>query len=168
MQPAGVVLAAGEGRRFGGPKQLAPLDGRPLLAHAVEAMCGACDRVVVVLGARAAEIRAAVELDDVVLCPDWEQGPFASLLCGLAALADAEEVVVALGDQPGLTAERIAAVRAWPGPVVRARDGDAPSHPVVVRCGTRLTHDELRAAKGPDLGPLADVDVPEDLRSLHN
>ena len=50
-----VVLAAGEGSRFGGPKQLAELDGRPLLEHVlgvVRAVPGLAP-VVVVLGAHA-------------------------------------------------------------------------------------------------------------------
>ena len=49
-----LVLAAGAGSRFGGPKQLAPLAGRPLLEHALRAAAAApVDRVVVVLAARA-------------------------------------------------------------------------------------------------------------------
>ena len=57
----GLVLAAGEGGRFGGPKQLARVDGRPLIEHALAALAG-LDRVVVVLGARADEIRAGADL----------------------------------------------------------------------------------------------------------
>ena len=38
MTIGGLILAAGEGRRFGGTKQLAELHGRPLLEHALEAM----------------------------------------------------------------------------------------------------------------------------------
>jgi CTP:molybdopterin cytidylyltransferase MocA len=163
------VLAAGEGRRFGGPKQLAELDGRPLLEHAVQALREACDRVVVVLGARAGEIRRGVRLEgvDVVVCEDWEEGTFASLRCGLAALGDGPDaVVVALGDQPFLSRERIDAVLAHGGDLARARDGGAPSHPVVIRRGATVTPEALRAADGPDLGPLADVDTPDSLRDL--
>jgi CTP:molybdopterin cytidylyltransferase MocA len=51
---AGLVLAAGAGTRFGQPKQLAELDGRPLLEHSIRAMTAArVERVVVVLGAGA-------------------------------------------------------------------------------------------------------------------
>jgi len=167
MSVAGIVLAAGEGRRFGGPKQLAELDGRPLLAHALGVMEEACDRVVVVLGARADEVRDALGLRHSVVCEAWEEGIFASLQCGLAALGDAHDaVVVALGDQPFLSRERIEAVLSVDAPIARAWDGDAPSHPVVIRRGARLTHPAMRAAPGLDLGPLADVDTPEALRSL--
>ena len=102
-----LVLAAGEGRRFGGAKQLAELRGRPLLAHAVAtARAAGVDRVVVVLGARAEEVRAAVDLDgvEVAVCADWADGMSASLRCGLRAAAGSDEVVVLLGDQPGVGA----------------------------------------------------------------
>ena len=62
----GVVLAAGGASRFGSPKQLAELDGRPLLQHAVDAMLAvpAIDPVVVVLGAEAERVRAAVDFGE--------------------------------------------------------------------------------------------------------
>jgi len=161
------VLAAGEGARFGGPKQLALLDGRPLLSHVVATMRAVCDRVVVVLGARADEVRPAADGAETVVCPEWEQGIYTSLLCGLAALGDeSDAVVVALGDQPSLPRSRIEAVLAFDAPIARARDGAAPSHPVVIRRGAPLTHDALRHAPGPDLGPLPDVDTPEQLDAL--
>jgi CTP:molybdopterin cytidylyltransferase MocA len=169
MNVAGIVLAAGEGRRFGGPKQLAELDGRPLLGHAVQTLREVCDRVVVVLGARAEEVRRGVPLDgvEVVVCADWEEGTFASLRCGLAALGDGPDaVVVALGDQPFLSAERIGAVLAHGGEIARARDGGAPSHPVVIRRGATVTSEALKAAAGPEMGPLGDVDTRQSLREL--
>ena len=169
MTLGGIVLAAGEGARFGGPKQLAPLDGRPLLEHAVRALTEACDRVVVVLGARAEEIRAGVDLHgaESVVCGDWAAGPFASLRRGLDALGDEHDaVVVALGDQPSLSRERIEAVLALDVPIARAGDGGAPSHPVVIRRGADLDHDALRHAPRVELGPLADVDTQEQLAAL--
>jgi CTP:molybdopterin cytidylyltransferase MocA len=161
-----VVLAAGAGERFGGAKQLAPLRGRPLLEHALATMAGVCDRVVVVLGAHAEEVRSGVDLQgaEAVLCDDWAEGTFASLRAGLHAIGHGHDaVVVALGDQPGLTSERIEAVLACEGPLVRARDGGAPSHPVVIRHGARVTPEALRTAPGPELGPLGDVDTREAL-----
>jgi CTP:molybdopterin cytidylyltransferase MocA len=61
---AGLVLAAGAGRRFGGCKQLAPLDGRPLLEYALAAMAATPGLVcvAVTLGAHADEILATVDL----------------------------------------------------------------------------------------------------------
>jgi molybdenum cofactor cytidylyltransferase len=135
---AALVLAAGEGRRFGGPKQLAELDGRPLLQHAVDAARAApgVDRVVVVLGARAAAIRAAVRLGgaEVVEAADWAEGMSASLRAGLHAVPAADRVVVLLGDQPRVGAEVIAeALRRAPADrPLRATYGGAPGHPVVL------------------------------------
>ena len=166
MKLGGVVLAAGEASRFGAPKQLAPLGGRPLVEHAVEALRAVCERVVVVLGAHAGEVAAGARLGETVVCEDWPEGPYASMRCGVAALGDGfDAVVIALGDQPGLGAERIAAVLACEGPVVRARDGEAPSHPIVVR-GALPPHADIRHAPGPDLEPLPDVDTLEDLEAL--
>jgi len=165
----GIVLAAGEGARFGGAKQLAPLGGRPLLEHALRTVTAVCDETVVVLGAHADEVRAGVDLQGArpVVNPDWEAGPFASLQCGLRALGDAHDaVLVALGDQPSLSRERIDAVLAHGGPIVRAGDGGAPSHPVVIRRGFALDHDALRHAPQVELGPLPDVDTREELAGL--
>jgi molybdenum cofactor cytidylyltransferase len=62
---AGVVLAAGGASRFGSAKQLAELDGMPLLQHAIDAVLAvpAVDPVVVVLGASADRVREAVSFD---------------------------------------------------------------------------------------------------------
>ena len=134
----GVVLAAGDARRFGAPKQLARLRGRPLLEHALAAMAAASlDRLVVVLGANAAAIRREVDLHgaEPLLCADWSRGQSASLRTGVAALSDAEAVVVALGDQPFLSPRAVDAVLDARGPgagAVRATYGGAPGHPVVL------------------------------------
>ena len=93
----GLVLAAGAARRFGAPKQLADLDGVPLLEHALRTMTSApVGRVVVVLGAGADEVAAGVDLHgaDPVVCGRWEEGQSASLACGLAELTGCEAVVV--------------------------------------------------------------------------
>ena len=134
----GIVLAAGEGKRFGGCKQVARLDGRPLLEHAVRAMLSvpAIDPVVVVLGAHADEIRAAVDLSgaDVVVCDAWADGQSASLQAGVDALGDVEAAVITLGDQPFISAEVIAGVLDQRGRhlAVRATYDGAPGHPVLL------------------------------------
>jgi CTP:molybdopterin cytidylyltransferase MocA len=129
-----LVLAAGEGRRFGGTKQLAELDGRPLLEHVLAAVTGISPRVVV-LGHAADEILAAVDLHGArpVVCPDFADGQAASLKCGIAAL-DADAVLVVLGDQPGITAEAVRAIVSAAGDndAVRATYHGVPSHPVLL------------------------------------
>jgi molybdenum cofactor cytidylyltransferase len=139
---AGVVLAAGSGSRFGASaKQLAELDGIPLLEHALRAVeaVPAIDRIVVILGARADEIRAGVDfgLAEPVVCEDWADGQAASLRCGIAAVADADAAVLTLGDMPRITPAVIAQfaqIAQRYGRTARARaiyDG-LPGHPVVL------------------------------------
>jgi len=138
---AGLVLAAGEARRFGASKQLARFRGRPLLEHALAAMAAApLQRLVVVLGAGAAAIRSEVDLHgaEPVLCPEWSEGQSASL-AGIVALREAEAVVVALGDQPFLSPRAVEAVigaRNPETPGVRATYGGVPGHPVVLERST--------------------------------
>ena len=134
------MLAAGGARRFGSPKQLALLDGRPLLEHALLAMAGArlIDAVVVVLGAHADAVLAGVERHGAtaVIATDWEEGQAASLRAGVAALADrAEAIVVTLGDQPAIdprAIDRIAGARDGSSDAIRASYGGRPGHPVLL------------------------------------
>jgi molybdenum cofactor cytidylyltransferase len=146
----GIVLAAGSGSRFGGGKQLAQLDGRPLLEYALAAMASApvC-RTVVVLGSCADEVVGSVGLHgaEPVVCDSWSDGLAASLACGLAAMEDAEAVVVTLGDQPRVSPDAIRRVLAARGsaPAVRATYGGQPGHPVLIE---RRLFDRLRDATG--------------------
>lgn len=184
----GIVLAAGAGRRFGGPKQLAPLDGRPLIEHAIAAMTAvpAIDPVVVVLGAHAERIEAEADLFgvEVLVCPDWEEGQAASLRMAVAALADCDAVLVTLADQPFVTPQVIAGVldRADArAPAVRATYGGRPGHPVLLK---RSLYPRLAAVQG-DVGARAvlatvrvqewecghlcrgdDIDTPEELERI--
>lgn len=187
---AAVVLAAGSGSRFGGAKQLAELDGIPLLEHALRAVeaVPAIERIVVVLGARADEIRAGVDLGraEPVVCADWDEGQAASLRCGIAAVADAEAAVLTLGDMPRITSQviaRFADLAAEHGAAARARavyDG-IPGHPVVLGReyfeqvaslrGDVGARDVLRAigaypVECSQLSSAADVDTPEALEAL--
>jgi len=183
----GLVLAAGAGTRFGRPKQLAELEGRPLLEHALRTMAAApLGRVVVVLGAAAEEILGMVDLHGAapVVCDRWDEGQSASLACGLASLADAEAVVVTLGDQPRLSVEairRVVAGRAEGVSAVRASYGGEPGHPVLLErpmferlrdvSGDRGARNLLRSVKTrevacDDLGGGEDVDTVAQLEAL--
>jgi molybdenum cofactor cytidylyltransferase len=188
---AGVVLAAGGASRFGSPKQLAELDGVPLLQHAVDAMLAvpAIDPMVVVLGAEAASVRRAVAFGDArpVLCEDWQEGMAASLRCAIDAVGEADWVVIALGDQPRVTSQVIAAVvdEAVGAPAgvdaVRAVYDGVPGHPVVLSrdmlphvrqlrgdIGARelLGHAAVRTFEAARLCDPVDVDTPEELEGL--
>ena len=91
------------------PKQLAELDGVPLLEHSLRTMhrgAGGPRRGRARAGAE--EIAAGVDLHgaDPVVCARWEEGQSASLACGLAELADCEAVVVTLGRPAARVARR--------------------------------------------------------------
>ncbi len=167
---AAVVLAAGAATRFGGPKQRILLD--EVLTHLARAPV---DEIVVVEGAYPLEPSAELELPlRLVQCPEWEQGPGASLRCGLAALpADAEAAVVVLADGPDLAPEAVSRVvehwRAGAG-VAAASYGGSRGHPVVL---DRVAWDdipdeglrgrEITLVPCDDLGAPGDVDEPADL-----
>jgi molybdenum cofactor cytidylyltransferase len=182
----GLVLAAGAATRFGAPKQLADLDGVPMLEHSLRTMTAApVGRVVVVLGSGADEIAKAVELHgaDPLVCARWEEGQSASLACGLAELADCEAVVVTLGDQPRVSADSIRRVigARTGAAAVRATYGGNPGHPVLLE---RELFEQLRNVTGDkgarnlllsvqvldvpcdDLGGGDDVDTPAELDAL--
>ncbi|MFF3492678.1 NTP transferase domain-containing protein [Streptomyces sp. NPDC002795] len=137
---AGLLLAAGGGRRLGGrPKALLEHRGRPLVEHAVRILrAGGCDRVHVVLGAAAGDVRerAVLEGCQVTENPDWEEGMGSSLRAGLEALADteADAALVLLVDQPGIGAAAVARVLAAygsPASLAAAAYGGERGHPVL-------------------------------------
>jgi CTP:molybdopterin cytidylyltransferase MocA len=187
----GVVLAAGGASRFGSPKQLAELDGRPLLQHAVDAMLAvaAVDEVVVVLGAEAHRVGEAVDFGAArtVVAEDWADGMAASLRRGVEAVGACDWVVVTLGDQPRVTPQVIAAAieRARAAPAgtaaLRATYDGAPGHPVVLGramlpllatlsgdAGARdlLDGADVMTFEAGRLCNPADVDTPEELEAL--
>jgi molybdenum cofactor cytidylyltransferase len=185
---AGVVLAAGAGRRFGAPKQLADLGGRPMLERVLAAIAAApLDRAFVVLGAEAEAIVAGVDLRsaEAVICEDWEAGLSASLRTGVAC-ADAigaEAAVVVLGDQPMISPNAIAKTIAARGGVaaVRANYGGTPGHPVLLErelfakvgglrgdAGARalLAGVSVREVDCDGLGSPVDVDTPPELEAV--
>ncbi|CAM5345468.1 nucleotidyltransferase family protein [Streptomyces atroolivaceus] len=191
---AGVLLAAGGGRRLGGrPKALLEHRGRPLVEHAVRALRnGGCGPVHVVLGAAAQEVRALADLSACTVTenPSWEEGMGSSLRAGLGALAgsDADAALVFLVDQPGIGAEAVARVRS----AYRSRttlaaaayDGER-GHPVLfgadrwtdvfssVAVGDQGARAYLRAHRGAitlvecsDVAQAYDIDTAEDLTHL--
>jgi molybdenum cofactor cytidylyltransferase len=182
---AGLILAAGEGRRYGrDPKLLADLAGRPVLEHAIEAQCAVAEleRIVVVLGARARQISETVDFmrAQPVVCERWQDGVSASLRCGCEALSNAARVLVTLGDEPLVTSEIIRTFLDAP-PGTRAIYGGRPGHPVVLGpehmqairtiTGDRGARELLRGGPTIDCGtsdPHGDVDTPTDLAALRS
>jgi molybdenum cofactor cytidylyltransferase len=183
----GLILAAGKARRFGRAKQLADLNGRPLLEHAVRAMTASpVGRVVVVLGAGAEDVIAQVDLHgaEPIVCERWEEGQSASLAFGLGELSECDAIVVTLGDLPNLSTNAIRRVIAARGDgveAVRATYAGEPGHPVLLE---RELFERLRDVSGDhgarnlllsvsprevpcdDLGGGEDVDTPAQLDTL--
>jgi nicotine blue oxidoreductase len=129
---AGLVLAAGEGRRFGGPKAPYVLDGERLVDRAVHVLRDAgCEPVVVVLGAWVGRVDDA---DITVVNADWATGMGSSLRLGLDTLVgtEAEQVVVTLVDLPGLTAEAVERLVNVDADLVQAAYDGERGHPVLL------------------------------------
>lgn len=180
--PAGLILAGGEGSRFGRESKLVQdLGGRPLLEHAVAALCAvaAVEPVVVVLGAQAELVRARVRFGraGVVVCEDWSKGMSETLKFGISSLPGVERLIVLLGDSPTVTAEVVERFVSAP-PGSRAVYEGRPGHPVVL--GARQL-EALRSLAGDrgarglldgpqiecsDLCSGLDVDTPEDLERV--
>jgi CTP:molybdopterin cytidylyltransferase MocA len=144
----GVLLAAGAGRRAGGPKALrVDADGTSWLLRSIAVLCdGGCDAVIVVLGCQAARARDVLvkstlandPMITVVDAPNWEQGMGSSLRSGLSAARSVpwRAVLVHLVDLPDVTTEVVRRLirQAPPGTASLARVtyGGRPGHPVLI------------------------------------
>ncbi|MGW0554108.1 nucleotidyltransferase family protein [Streptomyces sp. NPDC002926] len=190
---AGLLLAAGGGRRLGGrPKALLEHRGRPLVEHAVRALReGGCGPVHVVLGAAADRVRKEADLSGCVLVdnPEWEEGMGSSLRAGLESLATtaADAALVSLVDQPGIGAAAVARVRA----AYHSRDSLAAAayrgergHPVLfgahrwkdiaasavgdrgARAYLKAHESSLALIECGDIAEAYDIDTAEDLAHL--
>jgi CTP:molybdopterin cytidylyltransferase MocA len=186
METAGLVLAAGAGRRFGMAKALIPYGKGVLVQQAAETLKrGGCARTLVVVGARAAEVVAvAPDLPETVLNPEWASGLGSSLRAGLAALSSDDSVgavVVLLVDMPGVTAEAVRRIAAHAAPDALVTGGyqGRRGHPVLLgrehwagvaasATGDRGARDYLRAhevmvVEVGDVADDTDLDHPGDL-----
>lgn len=190
---AGLLLAAGGGRRLGGrPKALLTYRGRPLVENAVRALReGGCGPVHIVLGAAAEAVRATAEVPGCVVVdnPDWPEGMGSSLRAGLASLSDsgAPAALVALVDQPGIgpaAMARVVGAYRSPASLAAASYAGQRGHPVLFgsdrwadiaasAVGDRGARDYLRAHQArltlvdcSDIARPDDIDTPEDLSLL--
>jgi molybdenum cofactor cytidylyltransferase len=169
MRIAAVVLAAGASSRFGSPKALAQLDGRPVLEHVLDAIREAgVEDIIVVLGHAAEAIEEGIDwLDERRVRNPDPRFLSSSLQVGLAAVEDLEDgqdddrpiraALVALGDQPrtrpAVIRALIAAARSTDCPIVAPRyaDGGGPN-PLLIRADAFDLADEANGDRG--LGPL--------------
>ncbi|HEY6483600.1 MAG TPA: nucleotidyltransferase family protein [Steroidobacteraceae bacterium] len=184
-----VVLAAGASRRFGSPKQLVRLAGRPLLhmtlARAVDVAGSA---VVVVLGAHAAELAPLLKHSPaaVIVNRDWREGISSSIRAGIARLpSSCGAALLLLADQPAITAEDlkrlIGSWRRQPNYIAAALHGSTLGSPAIFPralfsellglrgdFGARnlLRRNPDRVVRVPMPSAAIDIDTPEDLLAL--
>jgi molybdenum cofactor cytidylyltransferase len=184
-----IVLAAGASTRFGSPKQLVRVNGRPLLhtavAHAVEV---AGHSVTVVLGANAAELAPLLKHTpaSVIVNRDWNEGLGSSIRAGVARVpGSCTAVLLLLADQAAVTKEDlrrlIGAWRRQPEYIVAAQYSGTIGAPAIF---PRSRFPDLAALRG-DVGARSvfmrnpdrvvrvpmesaalDIDTPEDLLNL--
>jgi CTP:molybdopterin cytidylyltransferase MocA len=188
---AGLLLAAGGGRRIGGPKALLRLGDTLLVDRALDLLRETgCDPLVVVLGASADQVRAEARLDEATVLVNraWGTGVGSSLRAGLAALADTDTgaALVIPVDMPGLTAEAVwrVAARSDMDSLVCATYGGQRSYPMLLGrdhwagISTLATADvgarpyllaraaQLHRLPCDDVADGTDMDTPEVARSL--
>jgi molybdenum cofactor cytidylyltransferase len=190
---AGVVLAAGQGTRMGGPnKLLAPFRGKPMARHAAEAAVAArLDPVVVVTGRDEEAVRAALDGLPVTFAhnPRYAEGQGGSLATGIAALPpQTDAAVVLLADMPLVTPAvigRLAAAfnpvegRSICVPVLEGRRGNpvlfgakhfaamqAISGDEGARTLLKRHADEVAETPAQDASIFTDVDTPQALAAL--
>ncbi|GLY94410.1 nucleotidyltransferase family protein [Actinoplanes sp. NBRC 103695] len=178
MEIAGVVLAAGAGRRYGMPKALVSYDGE-LLVQRAAAVLSSLSSVVIVLGAAGDEVRKAAPSLDYVDNPDWDTGMGSSFRAGLAALSDRfDAAMITLVDMPGVTPAAVTRIASFAGPsaLVMGGYGDRRGHPVLLgrdhwagasaaAVGDRGARDylrtrDVRVVDVSDVADDTDLDVP--------
>lgn len=191
---AGVLLAAGRGRRFGAPKALVEVGGRLLVERgATTLLAGGCRPVVVVVGAAAGTVRRRSDLAGVTVAVNgaWREGLGGSLRLGLAEAdsAGAAAALVLPVDQPVVTPALVTRlIGAWRAgaPAVRAAFDGQGRTPVVLdrslwpAVATSAVGDA--GARGlfgarpelvtlvdcDDVGAACDVDTPADLEAIRD
>jgi molybdenum cofactor cytidylyltransferase len=106
-----ILLAAGESKRMGKPKQLMPWGKSTILTQAIDNLkSSAVDEIIVVLGYRAEEITKTIATKpvEIAISPNYKQGMSAAIIAGLNLVASqSQAVMLALGDQPLVDSQTI-------------------------------------------------------------
>jgi len=187
LRLAGLLLAAGESRRLGRPKQLVPVDGVPLVRRQTELLAGLVDPLVVITGAYADEVGHALRGVDCELAhnPRWIEGMGSSLAVGVAQVGPKPAgLLILLCDQYRLDrttlVRLISAWRRTPGVAAACRwaggNGAPAVFPASMLPALRNLHGDRGAkdllARHPETcfieAPQAafDLDTPQDLERL--
>lgn len=116
---AAVILAAGEARRYGSPKQLLSIDGVPMVRRiAGNALAAGLHPVVVVVGSRSEQVVDCLDQLDVHAVDNvhWASGMGGSIAAGVRApmmqAAQPQSVMVMLADQPAIRVVDLERMRA--------------------------------------------------------
>lgn len=184
-----LVLAAGAGTRFGSAKQLARINGQPMLRTVLgRAIEVAGNSVSVVLGAHAAEIAPLLGRmpATVVVNQNWREGLASSIRAGIERLpGSCSAAMLVLADQPTVSAADLQRlVDAWrcaPQSIVAAQYGGIAGAPVIFPRSDFGALRELRGDRGAQLllrryearvikvpvpAAAVDIDTPEDLATI--
>jgi molybdenum cofactor cytidylyltransferase len=192
-KPAGILLAAGESKRFGSPKQLVNWGGIPLINHVINIIKNSgIEDIFVVLGGNYDQIEKTLpDCVRIILNDSWEVGLSSSIKVGIseAKIRGFDHAIIFIGDQPFLTGKDIADVikhaREKPAAgIIATRVNDIIVQPVMYR---KKYFDQLCRLEGDQGGKtiimnakdvafvesenvnlLMDIDSREDYQSLQN
>jgi molybdenum cofactor cytidylyltransferase len=102
MKTAVLILAAGAASRFGSLKQLALIDGKPMLQHCIDTANSLFPKAVyTVLGNQSQQVIDGISGTHVIINPQWQRGLGSSIAAGIAYLQDHfDAILILLADQP--------------------------------------------------------------------
>jgi CTP:molybdopterin cytidylyltransferase MocA len=127
---AGLVLAAGAGKRFGKPKASVEISSERLVDRAVSQLLeSGCEQVFVVLGAWISAVPNAT----VLINENWKSGMASSLKVGLEKIISIDEistVLITLVDLPGMNVAAFKRVLETKGDLVVGVFNSQRGHPV--------------------------------------
>lgn len=176
-----LILASGQGSRFKGIKQLADIEGQPMLLRVARQQSKLTDDLVIVLGAHSDAILSELEEDryNAVVNENWRQGMASSIACGVEYIAkafpNATHILIALADQPFIPTRQFKALitksQALPDTVVAAAYSDTIGVPAIF---PKQYWGKLRSLEGDkgarnllrNTSSIVTVSVPEAARDI--
>lgn len=179
-----IIMASGQGRRFGGNKLMTPLGGRPLIDYILQATAGLFQRRLVVTRHESVQEYCLSHGAEVLLHREPERSDTVRL--GIEAMADCSHCLFCMGDQPlikrGSLEKILLAAQTEPDKIWRFSAKGVPGAPVIFprKFFPELAHlpvgegggyviknnqSEIREVN-VDVCELMDVDTPKDLQRI--